>query len=57
MAKNVVYNEADPEIGMVLEMHAGGWIGRCTECGHTVFKWDQDRARQSAQAHVDSHEI
>lgn len=63
MAKTVVYNERDPQIAIVLERvgpgvpgRARGTHGACTECGWVMFKWNAEKAREVAQAHVDSHE-
>lgn len=63
MAKTVVYNERDPQIGITLERvgpgvpgRARGTHGTCTECGWPLFKWHHDKAVEAAQAHVDAHE-
>lgn len=62
MAKIVIYNEADPCIGITLEEvepgtpgRARGTHGTCTECGKPMHWWDQNEAIRAAQAHVDGH--
>ena len=59
MTKRVVFNEADPGIGVTLvqgeEGQALGWSGRCTECGKPMHWWTESRAVAGAQAHVDAH--
>jgi hypothetical protein len=62
MAVTVVFNEADPCIGITLEEvppgtpgRAQGTHGTCTECGWPMHRWDRDKAIRDAQAHVDGH--
>jgi hypothetical protein len=63
MAKFVVLNEKDPDIGIVLEEvpmgtpgQGQGWRGRCTQCGWPMHRWNMEVAVRSAQGHVDGHE-
>lgn len=63
MAKLVVQHDEDPAIGIVLtEVLPGdpnvaqGWHGACTECPHTIHRWEEDNAITAARRHVDSHE-
>ena len=61
MAKRVVYNELEPEIGVVLaEIFSPngsplGWAGPCTQCGRTIHAWREEVAAERAQRHVDRY--
>jgi len=62
MAKIVVFNDADPNIGIVLEEmpqgapgKARGWHGKCTQCGRVMHRWAMGNAIRDAQNHVDQH--
>jgi hypothetical protein len=57
MAQLVVFNQADPGIGIVFSTgNFRGWAGTCTGCGKPVHYWTQERAFELGQAHVDNHE-
>jgi hypothetical protein len=63
-AKLVIFNDADPNIGMTLEYtapgtpgRARGWHGSCTQCGKPVHYWREEDAFERGQAHVDSHAV
>lgn len=64
MAKLVVQHDTDPAIGIVLEYvalgtvtgRALGWHGTCTECGHRIHAWTEDKAISRAIGHVNRHE-
>lgn len=62
MAKIVIQHDIDAAIGMILEEVpagtpgvASGAHGKCTECPHTIHRWDRDNAIAAAKKHVDSH--
>jgi hypothetical protein len=61
--KLVVYKDAEPEIGITLEYtapgtpgKAQGWHGTCTQCGKPMHFWNQEKAFEAGQAHVDQCE-
>lgn len=62
MAKIIVQHDVDPAIGVILEEvppgtgRAEGTYGTCTECPHTIHRWERDNAILAAKRHVDSHE-
>ena len=64
MAKLLVQHEHDPGIAIILEEvspgdgtgRVQGWHGSCTECGYLIHRWLRDKALDSAERHVDSHE-
>jgi len=59
--KLVVFNDRDPDIGIVFEHiepggdRAQGWCGCCTECGRIMHRWHQDQAMADGQRHVNKH--
>lgn len=62
MAKIVVQNDTNPDIGIVLDEltgldgHSKIWDGNCTQCGWSFMWENEDEARAVAQAHVDTHD-
>ena len=55
MAKIVIYNETDPDIGIVLEDAVEGHYGKCTQCGWPMHRWGRADAIHAAQRHVVNH--
>lgn len=56
MAKIVVQNDTNADIGIVLTELAGGWRGRCTQCGAPARGMSMQTAVARAQEHVDTHD-
>jgi hypothetical protein len=61
MAKIVVQNDTNPDIGIVLNrtgdvISRRRWAGECTQCGYVVDDCEIEYAAANARAHVDSHD-